>query len=313
MNDSELVVIDNISPEEAAQQVPVIISNSMNSLKNIQAKIQETKQMAEDAKEQAESAWLVDVGFWRRTTPALEALQRAGKCQSEAVVGISECQELLFKQQCVLAQCTKYLFMLCCANLASARIAVQEIQASLQGASQEEISDIAKNELQKTMQQLKQQIDILEQQERLKNKVSKLDVELQRKEEEIELQKNRVENLENKLTSYNSTIVQQNNRLDSFRETLLTTENNLKSKSDSIISEQESFEKKLTSDFEKMNQNSKEQMDVFFEEYKQKILELENNTLSKRLAKLQRFVVFFSLFFLLVCGSAIFFYVKMCR
>ena len=124
------------------------------------------------------SAWRVEVGFWHRTTPALEALQRAGKSQSEALVGISECQELLFEQQCILAQLTKNLFMLCMENKASALIAVKQIRAQLQGASQEEISDIARNEMQKTIQQLKRQIDIIEQQERLQNKVISLENEL---------------------------------------------------------------------------------------------------------------------------------------
>lgn len=68
--------------------------------------------------------------------------------------------------------------MLCMENKASALIAVKQIRAQLQGASQEEISDIARNEMQKTIQQLKRQIDIIEQQERLQNKVNSLENKL---------------------------------------------------------------------------------------------------------------------------------------
>ena len=181
-NNYDIIIPENLTPEEAAKQMPIIIGDGMNSLKAIQQKIQETQQKAKDAKEQATDAWLVKVGFWHSSTPALEALQRAGKCQSEAVISISECQELLFKQQYILAQCTKFLFMLCCANLANAKIAVKEIQMRLQEASEDEISDMARNELQKTVQQLKQQIDILEQHERLKIKVDKIDISLKKLE-----------------------------------------------------------------------------------------------------------------------------------
>lgn len=174
----DITIPENLSPEDAAKQVPEFISNSIVSLRTIQQRIQETQKKAEDAKEEAEEAWLVKVGFWHSSTPALEALQKAGKCQSEAVIGISECQELLFKQQYILAQCTKYLFMLCCANLANAKIAVNEIRMRLQEASEDEISEMARNELQKTMHQLKQQIDLLEQQERLKSKVDKIESKL---------------------------------------------------------------------------------------------------------------------------------------
>ena len=174
----EIEVASTLSPQEAAREVPRIITTSVDSLKKIQSKISETRKQANNAKDQAMSAWRVEVGFWHRTTPALEALQRAGKSQSEALVGISEGQELLFAQQCILAQLTKNLFMLCMENKARALIAVKQIRAQLQGASQEEISDIARNEMQKTIQQLKRQIDIIEQQERLQNKVNSLENEL---------------------------------------------------------------------------------------------------------------------------------------
>lgn len=183
-NNYEIVVAENLSPEEAAKQVASVIGKSMDSLKVIQNRISETKGKAENAKDQATKAWLVPVGFFHRTTPALEALQRAGKCQSEALVDISECQELLFQQQFILAQCTKCLFLLCCGNMACARIAVQQIQAQLKGASEEEISDIARNELQKTLQQLKQQVDLLEQQEKLKGKVGQLEEHINTVKEE---------------------------------------------------------------------------------------------------------------------------------
>ena len=204
MDNFDITISENMSPEEAAKQMPVIIGDSMNSLKAIQQKIQETQQKAKDAKEQATDAWLIEVAWYTRTVPALEALQRAGKCQSEAVIGISECQELLFKQQYILAQCTKFLFMLCCANLANAKIAVKEIQMRLQEASENEISDMARNELQKTIQQLKQQIDLLEQHERLKRKVDKIDEKM--KSIEFFLSKN---NTQGKFPVYEQSVDQE--------------------------------------------------------------------------------------------------------
>lgn len=76
-----------------------------------------------------------------------------------------------FEFQRKLAEVSKYLFNLGCVNLTINRIAVRTIEAKLNGASQEDISELAKQEMLAVVKQLKDQEDLLKKQEYLNAKV----------------------------------------------------------------------------------------------------------------------------------------------
>jgi len=220
----EIIGPEDIPQKKISKPLPIIIEDSFDSLTKINAQIKKAEASANEAKEAASNAFEKKVGLWSRTTPTLEALQKAGKCQSEALIEVTKCQELLFKQQEVLAECSELLFWCCCANSAQAEIAVKEIKARLEGASQEEISSIAKIELQKTVQRLTQQIDILTQQEKIKNKVKNFEEELHHKELVINQQNYKISAIEDILNQYcldnESVINQQNYKISAIEDIL---------------------------------------------------------------------------------------------
>lgn len=76
-----------------------------------------------------------------------------------------------FEFQRKLAEVSKYLFELGCANITVNRITVKAIEAKLKGASKKDISELARQEMLAVVKQLKEQEDILKKQEYLNAKV----------------------------------------------------------------------------------------------------------------------------------------------
>ena len=76
-----------------------------------------------------------------------------------------------FEFQRKLAEVSKYLFELGCANITVNRITVKAIEAKLKGASKKDISELARQEMLAVVKQLKEQEDILKKQEDLNAKV----------------------------------------------------------------------------------------------------------------------------------------------
>jgi len=204
---TDAVIIDiphNITPEVAAKQIPSMIEQGFIQLTKIKDELDEAQKEADIAYDAARAAYCKDVGFWHRTVPALEALQSAVRSQSNAQIQLSKAQYIMFEQQQILANCSKILFFLCLNNLASARVAVKEIKIRLEGASEEEISEVARQEMGKVLEQLKQQMDMMEKQERLENKVLQLE---ERKRDMVEKQ----ECLENKILQLEERIITSEN------------------------------------------------------------------------------------------------------
>ena len=98
---------------------------------------------------------------------AQEAIEQLAKSQQVSTVALRRSFE--FQKQ--LAETSKYLFELGCANIAVNRTAVQAIEKKLNGASKEEISELAYQEMQNVVLQLKNQEDILSKQEKLTTQV----------------------------------------------------------------------------------------------------------------------------------------------
>lgn len=96
-----------------------------------------------------------------------EAIDQLAEAQQVSTVALRRSFE--FQKQ--LADTAKYLFELGCANITVNRTAVQAIEKKLNGASKEEISELAYQEMQNVVLQLKNQEDILTRQERLTTQV----------------------------------------------------------------------------------------------------------------------------------------------
>lgn len=128
---------------------------------------------ADEARDLAEIAQSKSAGLGKKRA-AIEALQSAGQAQSEATISMAnalgstnEAVEHMYECQKKLSAAAKYLFVLGVLNLASAQSYIERVQAKLDHASKEELSEMARQELENVIAQLKAQVNIMEQQKLL--------------------------------------------------------------------------------------------------------------------------------------------------
>lgn len=138
-----------------------------------------------------------------------EAVERLASAQQVSVNALKKS----FDFQKKLAETSKYLFELGCANIAVNRIAVQAIEAKLNGASKGEISELARQEMMAVVRQLKEQEDILKKQEFLTSKVKENVSRLDKKDALDKEQSDKISSLSNENK-------EQNKKLDKIHNTL---------------------------------------------------------------------------------------------
>lgn len=167
-----------MSTKEQALQVavneadlPEVISTQVKKLNDLQKKVDESFALAEKAKKSAKSAYDKSVGWLHGKADAIEALQVSGKNQADALYEMAEAQKLSFENQQKLAEITKFLFAMGVTNIAMNRSVVRELELKLQGASKEELSKLAKEEIITVVRQLKAQEDILKKQANMEKNV----------------------------------------------------------------------------------------------------------------------------------------------
>ena len=184
---------ESVEKEFQQNQADVIevIDSTFRRLKQIKDSINYCHTQAESSLEKAKEAADIPVGFFCRTTPALERLQTASISLAKTQLQTTEAQKLLFEQQLVTAKAVESLFKLSVGNIAITRLVVNEIKLRLQKASEQNISSEAQEELKKLLQQLVQQLDQMEQIEKLKARITSLESNQRLLEEQNETIKNR--------------------------------------------------------------------------------------------------------------------------
>ena len=163
----------NLTPEEALRQLPNIISSSFSQLEQIKNGLEDAYNQASKACENANEAYNKPAGFFSNTE-AVEALQNASKSEAQAIIALCLTQKLLFVQQQILATCSQLLFACSARDYKSASIAVKELKAKIQGDAGKNITDIAKQEMARMLQQLTQQMDVLERLEKIEKRIANL-------------------------------------------------------------------------------------------------------------------------------------------
>lgn len=141
----------------------VLIEEQIDKLNELDQRVYLAKKSAETARQKAKRAGGKSAGLFRRKA-AIEELQEAGIELSEAVQSGAEAQEVSFEFQTKLAEISKALFGLGVSNIANNRTLIRQLEMRLDGASEEEISDLARQEIMLVVQQLKEQEDILKKQ-----------------------------------------------------------------------------------------------------------------------------------------------------
>ena len=145
------------------EQLPAIIGNTFKHISEVDRKISNAVSRAEEAKKLAEEASQKNAGwsfFGSDKKEAIEALQSATVSQANALSDSVDANKELFNNQKKMSEALRYLFGLGVANMAANRTVVRELELKLKNASQEELSELARQEITNVILQLRAQEDM---------------------------------------------------------------------------------------------------------------------------------------------------------
>ena len=186
MQETNTLVADVFNSDEARpffneKTLPELIHGQIGQLNELNASVKKALASAEQAEKKAKAASERSAGralFQDKKREAIEELQTAGIELASAVQSSAQAQKISFEFQTRLADISKYLFKLGVSNIASNRTVVRELEKRLSGASAEELSDLARQEVLSVIQQLKEQEDILRKQTQMKRLLNEQDGKL---------------------------------------------------------------------------------------------------------------------------------------
>lgn len=173
----QLVNID--TPEYTDEDLSDLITTRIDALNDLEKHILEAEEAADAAIKEADDVknGIIDYGiFWDSidTDRAIEKLQNAVISTAKALEESSDAHKKTFEYQKRLTNISYGLFRLGATNIAHNRSLVREIELRLKGASEKEISELARNELVRVVTQLKEQEDLQKKLARLKEEVKTL-------------------------------------------------------------------------------------------------------------------------------------------
>ena len=242
------------------EDLPVVLSSQFDKLTVLETNVQKAVKSAVKAKEKAQDAQVKMGIFNYSKKEAINLLQSASEGLAEGLMTAAEAQKVSFEYQTKLTEITKFLFGLGVSNIAMNRSVVRELELKLKGASEEEISDLAKQELRNVILQLKAQEDIMIKQEELKGKVKNHHYQL----ESINTQLDNIEKLEEeqdtlifshskKLLKYEEIFEEQNKKNVLLKEEISDNtskinelENSLKQQGQLFLKKNNAFDKKYS-------------------------------------------------------------------
>ncbi len=152
-------------------QITEIISSKYDNIVELEDSVVKSIKLAEAAENSAQEAADYAVHWYGGRKEAIELLQNASEFSSKALISLAEAQKKSFEYQTKLTEITKFLFGLGVSSIAMNRCVVRELELKLKGASEEDISDLAKQELKNVILQLKAQEDMMKKQELLTAKL----------------------------------------------------------------------------------------------------------------------------------------------
>lgn len=185
MNKNEVFIIENdVGSENGVisvniDDIPKIVSESIEYISKLEKEVENSEVSAQKAMKYVNSQMTryEETGKWifkhrsGNTKEIIEDTQEAIEQLAEAQQVSTVALRRSFDFQKQLAETSKYLFQLGCANIVVNRTAVQAIEKKLNGATNEEISELAYQEMENVILQLKNQEDILIRQENLTTQV----------------------------------------------------------------------------------------------------------------------------------------------
>ena len=180
------------------KEVPALIQGQFTMMGELRKEIERASNNAFDAKEVV----INEVGpKVMSKKEAIENLQTATLSLADAQVDAMNAQKLSFEYQQKLADISKFLFRLGLTNIALNRAVVSELEARLRDASEEELDDLTRAEIENLLKRLIMQQDIDKKNEDLTKIVKELSIRVDCQEKELEALRKEVKNLKELLPS----------------------------------------------------------------------------------------------------------------
>lgn len=174
------------------KEVPALIQGQFTMMGELRKEIERASNNAFDAKEVV----INEVGpKVMSKKEAIENLQTATLSLADAQVDAMNAQKLSFEYQQKLADISKFLFRLGLTNIALNRAVVSELEARLRDASEEELDDMARAEIENLLKRLKMQQDIDKKNEDLTKIVKELSIRVDCQEKELEALRQEIKKL----------------------------------------------------------------------------------------------------------------------
>lgn len=152
------------------KEIPSLIRGQLRELDRYKKSVDSSIKQAGAAIRSAEKAKESSTGLFQKKD-TIEKIQGAVADSAEALGAFAASQKISFEYQQKLGECCKYLFGLGVSNIATNRSVVRELEMRLQGASKEELDELARQEIFGVIQQLKAQEDMMKKQNDLTGKV----------------------------------------------------------------------------------------------------------------------------------------------
>ena len=150
-------------PNVSADQLPKVIGETYSEISAIDEKIKSAISKANKAKKLSDEAsqknadWSL---FHDNKREAIEALQKSNQSLADALSENVVANEQLFQNQQKMAKGLSYLFGLGVMSIAANRTVVRELEMKLRDASEEELSELARQEIYNVVLQLRAQEDM---------------------------------------------------------------------------------------------------------------------------------------------------------
>lgn len=137
-----------------------------------------SEERAQKVKKEAEYASTLSAGIGKKRK-AIEALQKSQIEQAASIGMNTQAITKIAMLQERIIEATKALFTLGVSNVVANRTVYRQLEMKMKGASEEELSDFAKNEVLAVMQQLNEQQDIMARHNKLSEKVHECEAEIE--------------------------------------------------------------------------------------------------------------------------------------
>ena len=171
--DADQMIID-------ASKIPGLVDEQIKKLKALDEKVQDVLANAKDAKDSADQTRSCKksgiLGIAR--ADALETISDAVKALGDANESNAQGLSEVFGFMQSLAEISKGLFGLASMSMVAHNTVVQQLELKMRGASGEELSELAQNELERTISILKNQGNVLAEQDKQKNRLEAMQLRL---------------------------------------------------------------------------------------------------------------------------------------